>query len=440
MIRETILKQVLIEQRELIKPSLEYVERELLPLALSLSKLRHIVVITGHRRAGKSVFLSQIIHKLYGMENVYYLNVDDERLASLKVEDMNSVMEVFMSLFGEKKIIFLDEIQNLDGWERFVSRLHNEGYKIYLTGSNAKLLSSELATLLTGRYIEMEIYPFSFREFLRFRGIEVIEKMLYKTDSRAKIRKLFDEYLMTGGFPEVVHYGKTPILRTLFSDVITKDVVGRYKVRESRTIKEIAHFLISNAAKEFSYNRIKNIYGLGSVHTVKNYVEYLKSTYMFFELSRFSHSLKEVHTKIKKIYIVDNGFIESVGFSSTINTGRLYENLVFDELKRKRKEIYYYKDKAAKEVDFLIRKGKKVKECIQVCSNPGEETTLQREIKGLLIGMDEFNLKKGVIISGNREDEIEISGKRIEFIPLWKWLLVESWGQSPLENVEFLTG
>ena len=423
MIKEALLKQVLVEQRELIKPSPKYVERELLSSISSLIKLRHISVITGHRRAGKSVFLSQIIHKFYGIDNVYYLNLDDERLTSLKVEDMNSVIETFMTLFGKRRVIFLDEVQNLEGWERFVSRLYNEGYKIYLTGSNAKLLSSELATLLTGRYIEMKIYPFSFREFLRFKGIKVDEENLYKTDSRVKIKKLFNQYLKSGGFPEVVYYGEMSILRTLFSDVITKDVVSRYRIRESKTIKEIAHFLLSNAAREFSYNRIKNIYGLGSVHTVKNYAEYLTSTYMFFELPRFSHSLKETHTKIKKVYIIDNGFIEAVGFSSTMDIGRLYENLVFDELKRRGKEVYYYKDKTGKEVDFVIKKGKKVNECIQVCSNTEEEPTLNREIEGLLRGMDEFKLKQGVIITGNREDKIEVSGKRIEFIPLWKWMV-----------------
>jgi predicted AAA+ superfamily ATPase len=426
MIKEDILKQVLIEQRELIKPSPEYVEREMLPSVLALSKLKHIVVISGHRRAGKSVFLSQIIHEFYGMDKIYYLNLDDERFASLTLEDMNRVMEVFMQLFGKRKIIFLDEVQNLEGWEKFVSRLYNEHYKIYLTGSNAKLLSSELATLLTGRYTEMEIFPFSFREFLRYRGIEVTEEMLYKTVTRAEIRKLFDKYVISGGFPEVVQYGEMSILRNLFSDVIVKDVVARYKVREIKTIKEIALFLISNAAKEFSYNRIKNIYALGSVHTAKNYVEYLRSTYMFFELPRFSHSLKEMHTKIKKVYVVDNGFIKSVGFSSTMDTGRLYENLVFGELKRRGKEVYYYKDKKGKEVDFIIREGKKIKACIQVCLSSEEETVFRRETENLLKAMDEFKLKEGVIISGNREDKIEVSGKRIVFIPLWKWILVSS--------------
>jgi len=423
MIKEVILKQVIMEQRELIKPSSGYLERELLSSVSHLAKLKHIIVITGHRRAGKSVFLSQIIHKFYGIDNIYYLNLDDERLTSLSIEDMNDVMDVFISLFGKRRVIFLDEIQNLEGWERFVSRLYNEGYKIYLTGSNAKLLSSELSTLLTGRYMEIEIYPFSFREFLQFNKIEVEERDLYKTEVRVKIKKLFDKYLMLGGFPEVVQYKEMSVLRTLFSDVITKDVVERYKVKEAKTIKEIALFLISNAANEFSYNRIKNIYEMGSVHTVKNYVEYLISTYMFFELPRFSHSLKEVHTKIKKIYIVDNGLIESVGFSSTMDIGRLYENLVFDELKRKEKDIYYYRDRAGKEVDFVVRKGRRVSECIQVCSNSEEESTLKREIDGLLKGMNEFRLEIGVIITGKREDKIEISGKKIKFIPLWRWLL-----------------
>jgi len=206
MITESLLKQVLIEQKELIKPSPEYIERDLIKKVLQFHKLKHIVVITGHRRAGKSVFLSQIIHKYYGMDEVYYLNLDDERLASLKCEDMNKVMEVFHVLFGNKKVIFLDEIQNLEDWERFVARLYNQGYKIYITGSNARLLSSELATLLTGRYVEIEIFPFSFREFLIYRGfgIDNVEKQktYYKTETKAQIRRLLEEYLITGAIED----------------------------------------------------------------------------------------------------------------------------------------------------------------------------------------------------------------------------------------------
>lgn len=424
MITEALLKQVLVEQKELVKPSSDYVERELLGKIDSLNKLKHIIVITGHRRAGKSVFLSQIINNYYSPDDVYYLNLDDERLVSLRLEDMNTVMEVFAMLFGKKKVIFLDEIQNLEGWERFVSRLYNEGYKIYLTGSNARLLSSELATLLTGRYIEIEIYPFSFREFLIYKGFQIGDKTsYYKTEIKAQIRKLLDEYLESGGFPEIVRYGEMALLRTLFSDVITKDVVERYKIREAKTIKEIAHFLISNATCEFSYNKIKNIYSLGSVHTVKNYIEYLASTYMFFELPRFSYSLKEIHTKIKKIYVVDNGFIKATGFSPTQDTGKLYENVVFNEFKRRGKEIYYFKDKRGREVDFIVREKKKINQCIQVCFNAENETALRREINSIIARMEEFKIKNGLILTGNKEDRIEINGEKITFIPVWKWLL-----------------
>ncbi len=425
MINETLLKQVLMEQKELIKPSPEYIERELLNKISSLNKLKHIIVITGHRRSGKSVFLSQIINKYYDLESIYYLNLDDERLSALQIEDMNSLMEVFTILFGKKKIIFLDEIQNLQGWERFVSRLYNEGYKIYLTGSNAKLLSSELSTFLSGRYMEIEIYPFSFKEFLKYHSIQIDDfRLLYKGEVRAEIRRLFEEYLNNGGFPEIVKYGEISILRTLFSDVITKDVVNRYRVKETRTIKEIAHFLVSNATNEFSYNRIKNIYSLGSVHTVKNYIDYLASTYMLFELPRFSYSLKETHTRAKKIYVIDNGFINALGFKLTLDIGKLYENLVFMELKRRGKEFFYYKDKRGREVDFVVKEDKRIKEIIQVCFEPEENSTLKREIKGLFSGMEEFKLKTGLIITGNKEDEIDKNGKKILFLPLWKWLLM----------------
>jgi len=424
MIKESLLKQVLVEQKELLKPSPDYVERELLSKISSLNKLKHIVVITGHRRSGKSVFLSQIINKYYGLDNIYYLNLDDERLASLSLKDMNTVMEIFTLLFGKKRVIFLDEIQNLEGWERFVSRLYNEGYKIFVTGSNARLLSSELATFLTGRHIDIELYPFSFREFLAYKKSKLSDtKAFYRAEIRAKIRKFFDEYLRTGGFPEVVRYKKMALLRTMFSDVITKDVVGRYKVREVKTIREIAHFLISQAASEFSYNRIKNIYSLGSVHTAKNYIEYLVSTYMFIELSRFSYSLKEVQTRIKKIYVVDNGLVRAMGFSPSQAVGKLYENLVLSELKRRGKEVYYYKDKRGREIDFVIRENQKVSQCLQVCFDYEDEATLKREINSLLAGLSEFRLKKGLILTSNNEDEFEINGKKIVFTPVWKWLL-----------------
>jgi len=249
------------------------------------------------------------------------------------------------------------------------------------------------------------------------------KKSYYKIEIKTEIRKLFDEYLKLGGFPEMVKHKEPSILRTLYSDVIIKDVINRFRIKEVKAIKEIAHFLLSNSTKEFSYNRIKNIYSLGSVHTVKNYVDYLVSTYMFFELSRFSHSLKEIHTKIKKIYVIDNGFIESVGYFSSQDLGKMYENLVFVELRRKGKELYYYKDKRGREIDFIIRYKRKVTDAIQVCFNVEDEIALKREINSLIYGLKELGLKKGYILTLDMEEKKVINGLEVEFAPLWKWLL-----------------
>ncbi len=423
MIDDASLKQILLEQKELIKSSPENIKREELEKVSPLIKVKHIVVITGHRRSGKSVFLSQIVEKYYDYDEIYYMNFDDERLISLTIEDMNRVMEIFSILFGERKVIFLDEIQNLDGWELFVSRLYNEGYKIFITGSNAKLLSSELSTRLTGRYVEIEIYPFSFREFLTYKNVNIWdENLIYKKEIKALIRKHFDDYIVNGGFPEIIRYGTLFLLKNLFSDVITKDVIGRYGIRETKTFKEISYFLLSTISSEFSYNRIKNIYSLGSVHTVKNYIDYLTSAYLFFEVPRFSHSIKETQTRIKKIYIVDNGFINALKFSSSQDVGKLYENIVFTELKRRGKEVLYFKDKNGKEVDF-IAKVDGINELIQVSYNINDQKTLKREIKSLLSAMDIFKVKEGFILTENREEIIKIEDKNIIFTPLWKWLL-----------------
>jgi len=424
---ENLLKQVLMEQKDLIKPSQDYVTREVMGKVGRICKLKHIVVITGHRRAGKSVFLTQIADRFYGKDDVYYLNFDDERLVSLRCDDVHKVMDVFHQLFGNKRVIFLDEVQNLEGWERFVSRLYNQGYKVYVTGSNAKLLSSELASHLTGRHVDIEIFPFSFREYLTYKGLDVDvaikEKAYYKGEVKAEVSRLLSEYLTVGGFPEVVRSGESSILRTLFSDVVAKDVVNRYKVKESRTVREIAHYLVSNYAREFSYNRLRNIYSLGSVHTVKNYVGHLVSTYMIFELSRFSYSVKELHTKVKKVYVVDNGLVNAVGYTGTSDVGWLYENVVFLELRRRGGEIYYYKDKRGREVDFLVWDGRKVVEAIQVCFDVADDRVLRRELRSLSSCLDVLRLKGGLVITSDLEDRRVVNGHTIEFRPLWKWLL-----------------
>ena len=427
MLTDHAIREILTEQKHLLKPPPQEVEREALPEAVALSKLKHVVVITGPRRAGKSVFLSQIANKLYKNENLYYINFDDERLITLKVQHMNRVLENLRFLFGESKVIFMDEIQNLEKWELFVARLFNQGFKIYITGSNANLLSSELATHLTGRHLDIELLPFSFREYLKYHGIDpeqiFKEKKHYTMETRTTMTKHLENYMETGGFPEMVISGEPKILKTLFNDIITKDIIGRYSVKEVRTLKEIATFLLSNIAGEISYNKIKNTYNLGSVHTVKNYINYMEAAYLVFEVSRFSYSLKNSQVRTKKIYAVDTGMAKHVGVHHLADAGKLFENLIFLELKRRKCQVYHFKDPSSKkETDFVIKKSNGELEAVQVAYEIESEDTFSREIYGLMKAMKTFGLKRGIIITKNHEEALKIKGFEIYFVPAWKWL------------------
>jgi len=423
MINDNTIKRVIIEQRELLTYSSDYLEREQLNIIDKYIKLPHIIIISGPRRAGKSVFLTQIIEKYYKNTGFYYLNLDDERLISITVDDIDRIIEIFIELYGENKVIFFDEIQNIHKWERFITRLYNYGYKIYITGSNANLLSSELATFLTGRYININIFPFSFSEFLNFKGLHFNKNDIYTTVWTARINNAFEKYLTYGGFPEVVRFDNIDILKNFFSDVIIKDIVQRYKIKEIKTLQEISHFLLSNISNEISFNRIKNIYSIGSVHTAKNYIHYLESSFLFFIISKFSYSLRESQIRTKKCYIIDNGFIESIGFSHTLDKGKLFENLVAVELLRRGNEFYYFKDKSGKEVDFIIKENRKITECIQVCYDINDDKTFKREISALISAMNYFNLKEGIILVNKGHDIINVGNKKVKIILLWEWLL-----------------
>jgi len=384
MINDNVIKRVIIEQREMLTYSSDFLKREQLGIIEKFIKLPHITVITGPRRAGKSVFLTQIIEKYYKDAGFYYLNWDDERLISVTADAIDRIIEIFIELYGESKVIFFDEIQNINGWERFISRLYNYGYKIYITGSNANLLSSELATFLTGRYVSINIFPFSFREFLNYRGLHFDKSDIYTTKWTARLNTAFEKYLIYGGFPEVVRFNNVGILKNFFSDSILKDIVQRYKIKEIKTLQEISFFLLSNIANEISFNRIKNIYNIGSIHTAKNYIHHLESSFLFFIIPRFSYSLKESQIRTKKAYIIDNGFVESAGYSSSIDRGKVFENLAAIELLRRGKEFY-----------------------------------------ALTLAMDYFELNEGSILTRRERDVINMGNKKIKIIPLWEWMLVK---------------
>ncbi len=377
-----------------------------------------IKVIIGPRRAGKSFFA---IHALKSMVPFGYINYDDETLT--KTSDYNDIIEEVNSLYSRPKYLLLDEIQNLDKWELFVNRLQRQGYNLVITGSNSNLLSAELSTHLTGRHLLTQILPLSYREIVNTYGREL-------TESENKVR--LSEYLINGGYPEpfVKNLVYSEYLSTLFESVIYKDIVKRYGIRKPRTIDELAEYLVSNIGREFSYPRLANMTGLKSAHSVKRYIDFLKESFIFFELERYSTKVSEVVKANKKMYCIDNGFILSVAFKNSKDRGMLFENVVAVELLRRSRaqnsKFYFWKDEQHHEVDFVIKKEDTIRELIQVCSDPSEISTREREVRSLIRGSDALGCKELTVITDSVEKiEQEVwygVSRDIKYIPLWKWL------------------
>ncbi|MGB9706764.1 MAG: ATP-binding protein [Microgenomates group bacterium] len=403
--------------------SKDYVLREKLDFAKKFLEADLIKVITGPRRAGKSVFSMLLLKN----KDFSYLNFDDESL--LKIENSDEIIKGIFEVYSQPKFLLFDEIQNLKNWELFVNKLQRRGYNLILTGSNAKLLSKELATSLTGRHIPLEIFPFNFREYLLAKDFLPKRGEIGLPEVKGKILSYLDEYLRNGGFPEVVVKNLDPktYLDTLFDAVLLKDVVKRYKVRFSQKIYDLALYLVSNFSGEFSFTKLKNILDFRSVTTLQNYLKYLEEAYLVFVLNRFSFKLKEQIKTAKKIYLVDNGFIFAKSFQFSPNSGKLMENLVFTELLKRgykaNENIFYYKTRNKKEVDFVLKEGLKIKALIQVFYQAGDLDTQEREEKALVEASQELNCDNLLVITWDKEGEGKIKGKKIIFVPLLEWLL-----------------
>lgn len=424
----TAIKQVLTDQREeldnMAGKTDRIIERDVLAGYRKLLGSRLIKVIIGPRRAGKSVLGSQLLSG----ENFAYVNFDDERLLHLEAKDLNSILQAILELFNRPDFIFLDEIQNVDGWELFVNRLHRSGYNILVTGSNAKLLSTEMATHLTGRCIVLQLYPFSFREYLRFNRFGYNKKH-FSTADIAAIRKHLENYVTSGSFPEVVQ-GEDPrkYLLSLYSTVLTKDVVLRYNIRHKKTLREISGYITSNPGRKFTFNRIMNAFGLKSVHTAKNYFEYINESFLVFAISRFSAKSRERISAPRKVYSIDTGLANVLSGSLLDDMGHIYENAVAIELLRRKadnedEDVYYWESPDNYQVDFVTKKGRKINSLIQVCYRMDDFNTKRREIRSLFAAEKKLRCKEMLIITSTDEGE-EIMGKsRIKIVPLWRWLI-----------------
>lgn len=379
-----------------------------------------VVVISGIRRCGKSTLLQAIRES--NKERDYYLNFDDERLIHFKVDDFQLLLELFGERYGKQTTFYFDEIQNIIGWERFVRRLHDYGNKVYITGSNASMLSKELGTHLTGRYQQIELYPFSFLEYLTLNEIDIHSLDYHNTDNKVVLKAAFNAYFTLGGFPAFLQSKNPEYLKALYESVLYRDVMVRNGITNEQEILELMFFVTSNTSKLVSYNSLAKVIGVKNATTVKQYLGFLQDAYMLSLVPKYDVSVKKQLQNPKKVYGIDVGLMRQLSFQHSDDQGRLLENLVFLELKRHAKKIYYHRNKS--ECDFVIKEKNRITQAIQVCWSMHDPKTKQRELNGLLEAMTAYQLKEGLILTEDESDSMVIDDKKITIMPVWLWLSI----------------
>lgn len=402
--KQTVMKTTILNQRaerdELL--SRPYQQRHTKYDADELLQNPLIKLITGPRRVGKSVFALLMLQG----KNFAYLNFDDNQLLEKWNEDL--AMSALDYVYPDYDFMLLDEIQNLPDWDLWVSKLYRHGKNLIITGSNANMLSSEMATVLTGRYLQIEMLPFSLDETMRWKNISPDRK-----EQAAQAIVLADDYMRNGGYPEtILARGITKnYLSTLFDSILLKDVAQRHNVRNTTDLYNLATYLLSNFCNPISANELAGELGMSSVATTKKFCDYLNEPYLFFYLPRFNNKLKLMNKAPKKVYVVDNGFVQSTAFNLSENLGRLLENQVFVELLRRGyipgQTLFYYRTRNDKEIDFVTRKGAKVEQLIQVCYDMTSEKTRKRELDALVEAAEELHCDNLLVITNSQEEKIE---------------------------------
>jgi hypothetical protein len=422
------LREIIADQRDEVRTLMsagKIIDRDVpADRLMEFLSIPNILAVLGVRRCGKS-YLSHLLlrGKSYG-----HVNFDDEKLAGLTAKGLNDVLEAVYRIHGKTEYLLLDEPQNVKGWELFANRLRRTT-RVIVTGSNAQMLSGELSTHLTGRYIDFTLHPFSFREYLRWTGNATGPAQT--TVEKGRVRERLSEYLELGGFPEAYSLGK-PIIRRIYGDIITKDVLNRFRPRHFEALRDMARYLVSNSGNEMTYSRLRNIFSLKRQETSRNYVSYLRDALILLVLERYSPKLKEHSIAPKKAYCADTGIVRTIGFRESQNTGSTYENAVAIELFRRRayfsetEELYYWKDHYGREVDFVVKDGPAVRQLIQVAYLLEPEVR-RRETDALLRASEQLACKNLLLINDDydREETIRQNGlsRKVIFIPLWKWLL-----------------
>lgn len=409
--------------------------QQYLPRIAAFIETKQVTMITGPRRAGKSFIMRQMAYELIQKmgipkTNILIVNFDDPRFSDFSVSILEKIYEAYCEFHAPQGdiYIFLDEIQNVDKWEKWVRYMHElNKAKIVISGSNANLLSRELGTVLTGRHLDVTIFPLSFREFLEFEHIE-IKNDLDLISKRMVVKNCLKKYLDFGAFPAVVlSQSKQDMLYAYFEDIVNRDLVRRFKIRKQASLRSLMRYYLSNNAVLTTYRSIGKFLKI-SPATVEKFSYYMEQAYLVFFLKRFSFKVKEQEKDPRKVYTVDMGLSHVIGFQFSENMGHVSENVVFLELKRRQlyepqMELYYWKDVQHREVDFVVKIKTEITQLIQVCWNIHDHSTKDREIKSLLLAMDELHQSSGLIITEEDESEEVIKNKKIKFIPLWKWLL-----------------
>ena len=377
-----------------------------------------IKLITGPRRVGKSTQALLMLRD----KKFAYLNFDNQQL--LDAWDANLVMRMLDDVYPDYEYLLLDEVQNLKAWDLWVSELYRQGKNLIITGSNAKMLSSEMATALTGKYIQVEMLPFSLEEFFDWNKLALNE---LKEEQKTEASVLLDDYLRNGGYPEAVASRQLArsYLDTLFDSVVWKDVAKRHNVRNITDLNDLAIYLISNFCNLVSANELAGELGFSSVNTTKKYMDYLHEPYLFYYLPRYNNKLKLMKKAPRKVYVVDNGFVGAKAFSLSDNLGRLLENQVFIELLRRGydtdKTMFYYRSRNNKEVDFVLRKGTHIERLVQVCFDLSSPKTMKREVESLAECAGELNCNNLAIVTNTDDCIIEKDGYKIDVIPISKF-------------------
>lgn len=406
--------------------------REVMTDLVKYINIRQIVALVGVRRCGKSTIAKQLINflikeKNVNPKNILFLNLENPLLNQFKNDPHNlqKIFDEYLALIEPKgKIfVFLDEVQFFSDWQVFVKSLYEQGgIKFFITGSNSRLLSAEMATLLSGRSIVKNLYPFNLREIIALKKIGISDKV-EMIANEGKIAKNFGEYIRVGGFPEVILEKngemKKELLTNYYRNILYQDIIPRFEVKKNKEIENLLLYLFSNIGQPYSYNSLAGFLKMND-KTVKEYIGFFEKSFLLFELSNYQFSLKKQKNYPKKVYAIDNGFIGAVSFSFSENFGRFLENTVFLGFLEAGKEIYYHLGKY--ECDFIVKNGTKITEAVQV-TKILDNNNEKREFAGLAEAMEKFNLKEGLIITEAQEEERKIKGKKIKIIPAWKWLM-----------------